>query len=290
MRSALKKRVWSGIAFLFLGLMGCTEIIEIELDSTYQRLVVFGTVSEDSVQHQVALSLSSDYFSNAPSPKVSGAIVELGTAGELIALEEVDTLPGIYLTPEAFRGVRGQHYELRISQVDVDGDGEQEMYVAGSTMPSIAQLDSIRISYFESPFFSGYQVFMYAFDPPERNWYSFKLWRNGELLTDTLSKFNIQSDDFFNGTYIFGLPVGFLSDDDPREASGPGDTITFELNAIDEPYYEFIFDAQLEIAGNNPLFSGPPANIRSNIENGGQGIFAAYAVQRVSVVIPEEEP
>lgn len=164
------------------------------------------------------------------------------------------------------------------------------MYTSESTMPAGAQLDSIRINYFRSPFFSGYQVFMYALDPPERNWYCFKLWKNGELLTDTLSKLSIQTDDFFNGTYIYGLPVGFLADDDPREAARPGDTITFELDAIDESYYEFIFDAQLEIAGNNPLFSGPPANISSNIGNGGQGVFAAYSLQRVSLIIPEVEP
>ena len=76
-------------------------------------------------------------------------------------------------------------------------------------------------------------------------------------------------------------------DEDPREALMPGDTVTLELNSIDLDYYNFIVDAQLEIMGNNPLFSGPAANVRSNIDNQGKGIFTAYPVQRVSAILSE---
>lgn len=288
MKFASSHRVLIGLVLLLAGSVSCTEIIDIELDSTYQRLVVYGTVSEDSVHHQVRLSLSSDYFSNVPSPRISGALVELETAGRFIPCIEHDSIPGLYLTDEAFRGVPGQNYTLHISRLDVNEDDSEENYMAQSEIPVGAQLDSIKVIYYQSPFVSGYQIFMYALDPPERNWYSFKIWKNHELLTDTLSKYFIQTDDFFNGTYVYGLPVGFLIDDNPREAAQPGDTITVELNAIDQAYYDFITDAQLEIAGNNPLFSGPPANVSTNINNGAQGIFAAYSVQRVSAIITKE--
>ena len=39
-----------------LGLGACTEIIDIELDSTYKRLVVYGTITTDSAHHQVQLT------------------------------------------------------------------------------------------------------------------------------------------------------------------------------------------------------------------------------------------
>ena len=68
-----------------------------------------------------------------------------------------------------------------------------------------------------------------------------------------------------------------------------GDTVTFELNSIDQNYYNFVVDAQLEIFGNNPLFSGPPANIRSNIKEGGQGVFTAFSIQRISRLAPPPE-
>jgi hypothetical protein len=105
------------------------------------------------------------------------------------------------------------------------------------------------------------------------------------MLTDSLSKYSVLSDDIFDSGYFPGLPVGFLSDDDPRQAVHPGDTITFELNCIDEFYYNFVTEAQLEINGNYPLFSGPPANVVTNLDNDAQGIFTAYSIQRISAIM-----
>lgn len=277
------------MAMLLVGLVvSCTEVIEIELDSTFRRLVVYGTVTTDSIRHQVELSTSSDYFSNQPSPSVPGALVELEFGATRMSLVEHDIIAGLYLTPVAFRGIPGTTYELYISQVDVDGNGTEELYHASSTMPGGVRLDSIAVSYFSSYYGSGYQVFMYALDPPTRDWYGLKFSKNSDLLTDTLIKYNVQADDFYNGKYLFfGIPIGFMSDDDPRESLVPGDTVTLELNSIEQAYYDFVLDAQLEIYGNNPLFSGPPANVRSNISNGGKGVFTAYSVERASVVVRE---
>ena len=52
-------------------MLSCTERIDIELDSTYRRLVVQGAVTSDSVRQRVLLTTTSDYFSNQPSPLVS---------------------------------------------------------------------------------------------------------------------------------------------------------------------------------------------------------------------------
>ncbi len=275
---------------LFLGLilMSCTERIDIELDTTYRRLVVYGTVTTDSVRHQVNLTTSSDYFSNMPPPPVSDALVELVFEDQTIQMVEQDSAPGLYMTPEPFRGVPGVNYSLRINDVDVDSNGESEQYQAESRMPPVPQLDSIRLTYFRSPFVSGYQVSMFALDSPAREWYRFTLRKNRELLTKDLPEITVQTDDLFNGTYIFGLPVGFLAEEDPGEAPLPGDTVTFELSGIDQSYYYFVTDAQLELFGNNPLFSGPPSNVRSNISNEGKGVFAAISVARASAIIPEE--
>ncbi len=95
------------------------------------------------------------------------------------------------------------------------------------------------------------------------------------------------SDDLFDDEYVPGFPAGFLSDEDPRQAVHPGDTVTLELNCIEQEYYDFVIDAQLEIMGNNPLFSGPSANVSTNIDNGALGIFAAYSIQRASSILPQ---
>jgi hypothetical protein len=153
-------------------------------------------------------------------------------------------------------------------------------------MPGGAELHEIELRYFQTPVVSGYQVQMFASHPlDQRDWFGFRLIKNSDLLTDSLVKYSVISDDLFDTGYFPGLPVGFLSDDNPREEVTPGDTITLEMDCIDQAYYYFVSDAQIEIAGYNPLFSGPPANVYSNIE-GAQGIFAAYSIQRTSLIIP----
>ena len=263
----------------------CTEKIDIDLDSTYARLVVDGVVTTDSAEHYVLLSLTSDYFSNKPSPKVQNAVVELSFENEIIQLIESETIPGRYEAPYAFRGEIGTTYDLDISQLDVNQDGEEELYHASSTMAGGSELEKIELKYYPTPVVNGYTVFMYLYHQPEiREWFGFKLKKNSDLLTDTLYKYSVLSDEIFDSGYFPGLPVGFLSDDDPREAVHPGDTITFELNCIEEAYYNFISEAQLELAGNFPLFSGPPSNIVSNIDNGAMGTFTAYSIQRYSII------
>jgi hypothetical protein len=264
----------------------CTEEIDIELDSTYSRLVVEGTVTTDFIKHHVKLSVTSDYFSNKPSPPVQDALVKLTFGDETMQMIESDTTPGLYETPYAFKGIIGTTYELDISQVDVNDDGEEEQYHAKSTMPGGSELEKIDLKYYPTSVATGYAVFMYLYHPVEtRDWFGFKLIKNSDLLTDSLFKYSVLSDELFDTGYLPGLPVGFLSDDEQREALNPGDTLTFELNCIDESYFTFVSEAQLEIAGNFPLFSGPPSNIASNIDRGAMGIFTAYSIQRISVVL-----
>lgn len=263
----------------------CTEPIDIELDSTYQRLVVEGYVNTDSIKHHVILSVTSDYFSNETSPRLSGAFVELSFEGESMQLIENDTVPGLYEAPSAFRGEIGITYDLDISQLDINQDGVEDRYHASSTMPGGTELDYIELKYYPTAVASGYAVFMYAFHPPEqRDWFGFRLFKNGVPLSNSLEEYSVLSDDIFDDGYLPGLPVGYLSDDETEQAVYPGDTILFELNCIEEAYFNFVSGAQLEIIGYNPLFSGPSANVASNLSDGAFGIFAAYSIQRTFVV------
>jgi len=286
----MKMRCTYRLSFIWIAVLvlatACTEKIDIELDSTYSRLVVEGAVTSDSVKHYVLLSVSSSYFSNKPSPKVEDAVVEISFGEESMQLIENDSVPGRYETPYEFRGVIGRTYDLDISQLDVNQDGEEEHYHASSTMPGGSELEKIELRYYSTAVASGYTVFMYLYNPVEiRDWFGIKLIKNSDLLTDRLSDYSVISDELFDTGYFPGLPVGFLSDDETDEEVHSGDTITLEVNCIDESYYKFVNDAQLELAGNFPLFSGPPSNIVSNIDNGAMGIFAAYSILRTAVIV-----
>ncbi len=264
-------------------LWNCTERIEINLDSTYSRLVVEGQVTSDTTAHWVRLSETSDYFYNQVAPAVTGAQVSLDDGVSVHMLTESATLPGRYHTSPDYHGIPGRTYTLRIGNVDIDKDGEPEDYSAASMMNPVNPIDSIKIEWFDT-FFSGYQVRIWAWDSPQPDWYAFKVRKNGILLTDTLYEVIVQSDEFFNGNYTYGIPSQFLSTDKPDEVVEVGDTITFEINGITEEYYKYVIEAQSQVFTQTPLFSGPPANIRTNFNNGAIGFFEAYSVNYSSTI------
>jgi len=262
----------------------CTERIDIEVDSSYSRLVVEGCISTDTLQHSVRLTVSGDYFYNQPAPYVSDAIITISDGDSTIVLSESQDQPGTYLTRSDYYGIPGKTYKLVISHVDIDKDGVLEEYTASSELRPVNELDSIHLEPLTGDFFNIIQILVFALDPPVKDYYAFRVLKNRILITDTLYELVVQDDIFFNGNYIYGAPSQFLDQNEEEEVVQPGDTITFEINGITEEYYNFILETQSEISFQTPLFSGPPANIRSNISNGAIGFFAAYSVARCSVI------
>lgn len=269
----------------------CTETIEVELDSSFKRLVVFGAITTDTTSHKVELKKSADYYFNQPAEKVSNAIVELSYSDTSFLLRENPNLPGIYETEPDFYGIPGETYTLTIEGTDIDEDGENESYSASSYLPPVNSVDSITLMYSSNSFFSGWEIQVWTYDPgDEENYYIFKTLVNGLLVTDTLTEYVIQNDDLFDGNYTYGITSQFLLDSKEDERLVPGDIITFEANGITSEYYNFLFQAQGESFGQNPLFSGPPANISSNLSNDALGFFTAYSISRSSAIVPKEKP
>ncbi len=272
---------------LVLAFSSCTERIDVQVDSSFTRLVVEGAVTTDTMPHVIRLSTTSDYFHNQIAPSVSGAVIEVSDGEELFLFTESETRPGYYYSDSDFHGVPGKTYILEIREVDIDSDGIKEIYTASSRLNPANPVDSVKLEYFDS-FFSGYEVNIYAWDSPKVDFYAFKVLKNKKLLTDTLSELLVQNDEFFNGNYTNGITSQFLNDDKPDEKVFVGDTITFELNGITEEYYHYVIEAQSQIYPQTPLFSGPPANISSNISGEAIGFFTAYSVQRCSTIATED--
>ncbi len=266
----------------------CTEEVEIELDSTFTRLVVYGEITTDTTAHRVELKKSADYFFNQPAQTVSNAVVEISYGDTSLRLLENPELPGIYETPADFYGVVGQTYNLSVNGVDIDENGESEEYTASSYLPGINDIDSIKLKYTSNSFFAGWEIQVWTYDPADiRNYYAFKSLINNRLVSDTLTEIVIQNDDLFNGNFTYGITSQFLDAAKEDEKVVEGDTVTFEANGITEEYFNFMFQSQSESFGQNPLFSGPPANISSNISNGALGFFTAYSITRSSAIVPD---
>lgn len=277
----MKKSLLTIIVLLFIAL-SCTERIDIELDETFTRLVVFGTLTTDTTRHYVELSKTTSYYYNQSPPPVTDAIVEISdNLGNRISLAE--ERPGRYVTPSNFYVLPGRVYSLWIElKEEING---HRYYEASSSVNTINPIDSIGLIF--QPLWGEngfYEVTCYYQDPLTRDFYMFDIYKNGELLTDTITKRIVVSDDFFNGSYTNGIGVGYLDQSYEREILNPGDTITFKGSNITEEYYTFIWTLQQETGFQTPLFSGPPANIKGNISHGAAGFFAAYSVAYSSTV------
>jgi hypothetical protein len=260
-------------------LFSCTEPININLDSSTVRLVVEGYFTTDTISHKVRLSLTSDYFYDQAPQSVTGAKLDISDGKNIFNLTEVS--PGLYQTDPSVHGTAGNTYTLDIKlKSQIGGYSE---YTATSKLNPVAKLDSIHLVYHADWSTEGmWELKCFVQDPPTTDYYRFLISRNDTMITDTLKEWFVTDDRFFNGFYVNGATVGYFDQRIKEQRLISGDTVLLEMNNIGEDYANFLWEAQAEIRGSYPLFSGPPANVKGNINNGAIGFFAAYACSRAS--------
>lgn len=261
-------------------LSSCTEQIDLELDSSFIRLVVDGGVTNQRGNHMIRLTTTTDYFYTQEPPAVKGARILLQSKERDILLAEFENLPGYYLLPEPYKGIPGSNYTLKIELKEAIGGSVN--YSAEAYMPETDfRLDSIRIEYNDR--FDFWLVSVYAQDPPSTDYYKFDTYVNAAEGQDAISRTVATPDRFFNGQNTNGFNIAFF---DGKQIK-PGDTITTVMSALSADYFNFISELRNESGFNNPLFSGPPANVRSNLNPGGLGYFYARKVQETQRIVGE---
>lgn len=265
------------IVLVSILLAGCTEKISVKLDSTYTRVVVDGSIESDTGIYRVVLTKSSDYFSNEPSPRVVNASVSITDGSNTFLLHESQRgVSGIYETDPGFAGLIGKTYTLHVELAEeIAGKSSVE---ATSYLPPVTRLDSIGVEFHEDWGPDGiWTVKLWAQEPGnEVNYYLFNLYRNGTIMTDTITKKVVSDDKFYNGSYMNGVDVIYINNENKWETFHPGDTLLLQMSGITREYFDFV--DQVKQAGFNiPFFTGPPANVKGNVTNGGFGFFAAYS-------------
>lgn len=271
----------------------CTTDINLNLQGTTPELVVEGSITNDVMAHVIQLKKTANYFSNEAAEMVSGATVTLNDGFKTITLTENASDKGNYLTPADFFGVVGRTYTLTIDNVDVNGDGVKEEYTASCLMNSVPHIDSLDVKkewIFQT---NMWAVKIWMQDPAdETNYYLIKTYCNNKLISDSIQKWGISTDEYYNGKYLVGETFAYFSTRKNNEKLKTGDRVMLELSGITKDYYDFINEAQTEYNGRNPLFGGQPANIRTNIKqvlpvngtNNPHGYFSAYSVTRAETV------
>lgn len=283
----MKKIIISIASFLILA--SCTEKIDMETGTTFIRLAVSGQITTDTTAHKIWLKKTTNVEDTMPAPRVSGAnLIITDDASHTFVLTESNTEPGLYLTDPTVFGLPGHTYTLHISNVDINGDGTMETYEASDKMNPVPPLDSIKLERIDD--WEATAIKVWATDPATTEFYLFKYYVNDTLLTDTITEVFLTDDILFNGNTTNGIRSQYLEDEYDDEILNPGDVVTFEINSVSEEYFTYLYKLQTEVFPKVPLFSGPPANVSTNVKNIGSngppavGFFSAYSLERSSVV------
>ncbi len=264
------------ISFVLLfSISSCTEIIDIELnDAGNKRVVVDARITNQTKAHMVKLTYSTSYFANQKANAVNGANVSITDGTNTYPLSETNG-DGIYYTNPDVKGEVDKTYTLNIEL----SDGTK--YTASSYMASLIDADKIEYKYEEikqNPFTIAYVYNIYLFvqeDPKLGNYYMWNYYIDGKIATDTLKLKIFFDDNNVNGSYIANWAVFSIEEED---IVNDKTKVTVEGLSISKAEYDFCVAFMLETEWKGGLFDGPPANIPSNISNGGLGFFSASAV------------
>ncbi|WP_128543789.1 DUF4249 domain-containing protein [Larkinella soli] len=269
------KLLLSAVAVLPLG--GCEDTISVNLKEGERLVVVEGSITDRPGPYTVRLSTTAPYFSNQPTPRLSGAEVVLSDdRGDREVLTE--TGPGLYQT-HRLQGRVGGKYALTVR---VNG----EEYEAQTEIRRVPVIDSLRSGFRKATEARDAGYFLTYFGPEPAggpDFYRVKIFRNDTLLNDPQLDLFFFSDDHIDGNYLNGLELG-------AGPFRPGDNARVELHGITEETFRYLRELQKQMR-NDGLFSSPTANVRTNIRNtrpGGKpatGWFGGSAVRTGTLVI-----
>lgn len=242
-------------------LYGCTEVIDIDLNSSEPQVVIEAIVSTNGNTY-VKLSESVNFDDNNEYPPVSGALVEISdNSGNTELLIEEN--PGIYNC--TLSGKSGDVYHLKITH-------NSDVFTSTCEIPKLVTIDSISISKeYENGFFGPdtvTQVRVYYNDPAgEDNYYHFVERLNGKQV-----KSYVMSDKETDGQNVAKL-LNY-----PEREVQSGDMVSIEMRSVTKEVYHYFKDLH-----SNDFLTTTPTNPRTNINNAKLGYFSAHASDIMAV-------
>ncbi len=254
------------VFIIFVSLLGCKKIIDVNLKNADIKTVITGEVTDRPGPYEVTVSKSASFTSDNDFPPVSGALVTISGNGVTETLDEKE--PGKYFTKN-IAGKPGESYTLTVS---FDG----KTFTASSTMPKAVRLDSL-----DFVLGRGNDIYPVAnFQDPAgvHNYYQFIEFVNGKKLGNGRGN-SVFDDRLSDGRYI----TRTLYNDSADIKTGV--TLKVQMNCIDSAVFAYLNEL-LQISGNGGGFSSPaPANPDSNISGGALGYFSANTVTSKTVQI-----
>lgn len=282
---------------LAISLASCETVMDdIDLGETPDLASVQGMLIDSAMQHSFRLTRTRPYFSDDAYPVISNATVTITdlTTGEVLStLTEDEKEPGLYLTAPNVKGTVGHAYQL-------DVETEDASYRAIDTLFPVSDLDEVFVApFFFSPNQSWNALFIDSYDPPETNYYTWRIYFNGVLyddfadiqfaddryIADSVKSFMIHFDQFEDGDALQEPVKDYITTVDSAH-------ITVQQLSISKE--AFVFHQTLSaLLNKGSMFDSPMANVTTNfykLDDNGEigeaqtGLFMTSAMSEKSIV------
>lgn len=257
-----------GVLFVLLVTSGCVKEIALDVPSDTGELVVEAYYFGDRDSALARISRTTGYFTSAPPPAISDALVileevETGNQDTLRWRDSVYLRVGGSISPEP-----NYHYRLKI-QVGDESLTSQSMPLL-ETVRILALIDTFLPA--RGPLPAGYRLVGISQDPAgERQGYRLRTWRNDTLLNQ-LTEWIYSDDRYIDGNYVlFELPY---------EANSQ-DTFYVELWTMPREVIRFYDQLVRNAFGGSGGFSPPPDNVTSNFSGSRRRVWGYFTTVAV---------
>jgi hypothetical protein len=252
----------------------CQEVVSIDLNKTDPHIVIEGVITDQQGPYSVKVSKTGNYFEPSLTfPPVSHALIIItNDLGQQDTLNEITE--GNYTTSH-LQGVEGRTYSLSVT-------AEGQTYNAMTSMPVKVSIDSLSATPrkgFRGE--AGFDINVVFQDPSELgNYYRINARSSTLIPSDSIDgrRYRLYSDKYTNGNE---MNVRIRSGGNVKR----GDTITVELLTIDKAAYDYFSTLRDALTSDRAPTSLSPTNPNTNLNNGSLGYFAAFTLDRKSIVI-----
>ncbi len=304
MSSSIPSRSYGALVLLLLWLCssGCEKEVHIDLTNGAPQVVVNGFI-ETGQPPFLLLTKSFGYLARVSlatldSSYVHGARVTVSNGTRTVALREYAIDTGghfrfyFYTLDSAdkgsltFLGKVNDTYKLTVV-------AEGKTYESTTRIPDCKPLDSLAAlppDRFDAKKPTALVLNVYYSDPdtPGNCIRYFTSVNGGPFYTASTS---VYDDGLLSGTGSARLPLflGYDYNVKTTDSTGylfPGDTLLIKWCAIERPVFNFYSTYEYSISNTGNPFT-TPINVRTNISNGGLGIWAGYGTTTARLVVPQ---
>ncbi len=266
------------VAFIAIfAFSACEKTVELDPKQTDALIVIEGLVTNELKRHEIKISQTVPFNVDGVTPRVSNASVQVSdNEGNTWNYSETDK--GLYVSDTPFSGKVGNVYSM---EIEVDGQSfsaSEEMMELTTidTMLSVINEEEMKDPEEEGEF---YEVVVFMKEPQDReDYYLFKFFKN-DIPENEDGTFIFAYDDEIIASEIAALPIpGYYA---------LGDNARMEMYSITREAFVHFTDLAANINNDGGMFSGQPANVKTNIKGGALGYFQVSKKEWMEVVVEE---